>query len=122
MMLNIRSLVATGVAALLMLPSASFADATEDEIDFLISTVGTGDCDFVRNGQRFSRRDARRHLQSKRRRNEHLIDSAEEFIEKIASGSITSGKPYLIRCKGQEDRPAGEWFAEQLDTYRRISN
>lgn len=93
----------------------------DDEIDYLISAVGKNGCHFVRNGKRYSVRDARSHLRSKRRRNAHLISSTEEFIEKIASGSVTSGKAYLIRCKGQADQPAGEWFTTLLAGYRNKS-
>lgn len=89
-----------------------------DEIDYLIGKVGKSSCIFIRNGKRYSRREARAHLSSKRRRNAHLIDSTEEFIEKIASKSAISGKPYLIRCRGQAEQTAGEWFSTLLGTYR----
>jgi hypothetical protein len=94
------------------------ADTKDDEIDYLISSVGKSGCTFIRNGKRYSGRDARAHLKSKRRHNAHLIDSAEEFIEKLASKSSTSGKPYLIRCIGEDKQTAGEWFTAVLTSYR----
>ena len=89
-----------------------------DEIDYLLTQVGSSGCTFYRNGKRHSARVAREHLQSKRRHNAHLIDSTEEFIEKIASRSSISGKPYRIRCRGQGEQTAGEWFSTLLVSYR----
>ncbi len=66
--------------AFALMPVVSLADTMDEEIDYLISSVGRGGCAFIRNGERYSGRDARAHLRSKRRRNAHLIDSNEEFI------------------------------------------
>lgn len=118
--MNRRVAIAVGAAAVAItfMSAAVFADTTEDEIDYLISSVGKSGCAFIRNGKRYSGRDARAHLKSKRRANARLIHSTEEFIEKIASKSSMSGKPYLISCKGQERQTAGEWFTELLMKYR----
>ena len=104
--------------ALALLPSTSLADTTDDEIDYLLSTVGSSGCTFIRNGKRYSGKDARAHLQSKRRHGAHLFDSADEFIEKIASKSSMSGKLYLINCTGEDQQTAGEWFTAMLTRYR----
>ncbi len=100
-------------------PTVTFADSMNEEIDHLISSVGTGGCTFIRNGNRLTGRDARAHLKSKRRRNAHIIDSTEEFIEKIASQSVTSGKPYLISCKGANQQNGREWFTALLAQRRK---
>ncbi len=100
-------------------PTVTLADSMNEEIDYLISSVGKGGCTFIRNGNRLTGRDARTHLKSKRRRNAHIIDSTEEFIEKIAGQSATSGKPYLIRCKGENQQNAGEWFTALLAQRRK---
>ena len=94
-------------------------DAMNEEIDYLISSVGKGGCTFIRNGNKYTGKDARAHLKSKRRRNAHIIDSTEEFIEKIASQSVTSGEPYLIRCKGEDQQNAGAWFTSLLAQRRK---
>ncbi len=104
--------------AFALMPVDSLADTMDEEIDYLISSVGRSGCTFIRNGVRYSGRDARAHLRSKRRRNAHLIDSTEEFIEKIASESSTSGKPYLIRCGSRQQEAANAWFTALLETHR----
>jgi hypothetical protein len=107
-------LVGAALAAILLFPFASLADTMDEEIDYLLNAVEKSDCTFVRNGKRHSGEDARAHLQSKRRHNAHLFDSADEFIERIASKSSMSGKSYLISCKGQNQQTAAEWFTALL--------
>ena len=104
--------------ALFPLYSLGQVDSMNEEIDYLISSVGKGGCTFVRNGNKYTGRDARAHLKSKRRRNAHFIDSTEEFINKIASRSATSGKPYQIHCKGENQKNAGAWFTALLAQLR----
>ena len=114
------NIVGAALATILLMPGDTLADTKDEEIDYLISSVGKSGCTFIRNGRRYSGRDARAHLRSKRRHNAHLIDSTEEFIEKIASKSSMSGKSYLISCKGEEQQTAGEWFTTVLRNYRGI--
>jgi len=101
------------------LPPA-FADAKNDEISYLINSVGKSGCTFIRNGKRYTGKDARQHLRSKRKLNAHLIHSAEDFIEKIASRSSTSGQPYMISCRGKEQQTANAWFTRLLVLHRSI--
>ncbi|HJO10955.1 MAG: DUF5329 family protein [Gammaproteobacteria bacterium] len=104
--------------AFALMPAVSLADTMDDEIDYLIGSVGRDGCTFIRNNMRYSGREAREHLRSKRERNAQLIGSTEEFIEKIASGSSTSGRPYLIRCRRQQQLTANEWFTALLEEHR----
>ncbi len=101
-----------------LMPAVSVADTMNDEIDYLIDSVGRGGCTFIRNDRKYLGRDAREHLRSKRRLNAQLINSTEEFIEKIASESSTSGAPYLISCRGQQQETAIEWFSALLEKLR----
>jgi hypothetical protein len=32
-----------------------------------------------------------------------------------------SGEPYLIRCGGKNDQPAGVWLVEELRRYRKVA-
>ena len=89
-----------------------------EEIDYLIGSIGKNGCTFIRNGERLPSRDARAHLKSKRKRNAHVFDSTEEFIEKIASASVTTGKNYLISCRGKDKQPTREWFTALLEQRR----
>lgn len=115
---GVKKTVGAALAAIALSATISLADPMDDEIDYLLSEVAKSRCTFIRNGKRYPGRDARAHLRSKYRYNAHLIDSTEEFIEKIASKSSMSGKPYLIRCSGQDEQTAGGWFTALLQTYR----
>lgn len=102
----------------IVLPEQTLAQSMDGEIDYLISKVGREGCSFVRNDRRYSGRDARAHLCSKMRRNAHLVNNTEDFIIKLASSSATTGEPYIIRCRGEEDQLAGDWFSSLLSNYR----
>ena len=98
---------------------AHSADETMDlEIDHLLAVVGESECTFIRNGKEYAAANARDHLAMKRRRGKRYYDSADEFIENIASKSSWSGKPYQIRCDNESAVPAGEWFGRALAEFR----
>ena len=101
-----------------MLPEAASGQSMDDEIAYLIDRVGRDGCNLVRNDRRYFGRDARGHLRSKLRRNAHLVNTTEDFIVKLASTSASTGRPYLIRCRGLDDQEAGDWFNTLLNDYR----
>jgi hypothetical protein len=105
------------LSVLLMLPSFSAAATIDDEISFLLSSLATEDCTFIRNDISYSSKEFEQHLRSKLSANEELISSAEDYIEKIATRSAVSGKPYVAVCSG-ELKITKEWFAELLEAYR----
>ena len=109
------------VLALMLLPSISTAQSMSYEINRLISSVGRNGCTFIRNGERYRGRAAREHLRNKRKLNENLFATTEEFITKIASASATTGEPYLVRCRGQEETEVSEWFTALLEQFRTAS-
>ncbi|HSD69158.1 MAG TPA: DUF5329 family protein [Woeseiaceae bacterium] len=111
---------AMSVAAILACPAALADDAAMDaEIDFLLESVAASDCIYIRNGKEHSGAAARDHLQMKRERGRKYYDTTEEFIERIASKSSWSGKPYRIRC-GDTEEDAGAWFNRALESYRNL--
>ncbi len=97
--------------------AAADDDVMNAEIDFLLDEVGHSGCVFVRNGKEHAARAARDHLQMKRKRGRRYYDSAEEFIDRIASRSSMSGKDYRIRC-GEAEQSANAWFNAALARYR----
>ena len=109
------------LVAVLFGTAALAAESEMDtEIDYLLAAVVESDCVFIRNGKEYDGEDARDHLQMKRERGTKYYDSSEEFIERIASKSSWSGKPYRIRC-GSVEENAGDWFASLLGTFRKES-
>jgi hypothetical protein len=88
------------------------------EIDFLLESVASSDCVFIRNGDEHDPVAARDHLAMKRKRGKRYYDTTEEFIERIASRSSWSGKDYYIRCGAGEPQTASDWFTARLLEYR----
>ncbi|HBN52953.1 MAG TPA: hypothetical protein DD456_02610 [Stenotrophomonas sp.] len=103
---------ATAVAA----PGAG----VQREIGGLMQALEASGCRFQRNGSWYGAGEARRHLQ---RKYEYLVkrdlaDTAELFIERAASRSSISGRPYRVSCPGQAEQDAAPWFQQQLSRLR----
>jgi hypothetical protein len=88
------------------------ADA-DTEIRALIQAVAESECEFNRNGSLHSAEAAAAHLELKYSRGKRYADSAEAFIERLASKSSWSGKPYQMICDGQT-QPTGDWLTATL--------
>jgi hypothetical protein len=101
------------------LSTVAAADVTEEEISFLISSVEASDCVFVRNGEEHAADDAADHLRLKYRRGKRYASSAEKFIDRLASESSWSGKPYFINCPDSGDHTSKDWLTERLESYRK---
>ena len=94
------------------------AEADADaEIRALIQAVAESECEFNRNGSLHSAEAAAEHLKLKYSRGKRYADSAEAFIERLASKSSWSGKPYQMICDG-ETQPAGDWLTMRLEALR----
>ena len=98
--------------------AAALADtAAETEIRALIQAVAESGCEFNRNGSVHSAEAAAEHLELKYSRGKRYAHSAEAFIERLASKSSWSGKPYQMACDGEE-QPAGDWLTATLEEFR----
>ena len=108
------ALIAPGVAL------AAPSDTARREIAGLIGALDGSSCRFQRNGSWHDAAEARAHLQ---RKYDYLlkkdkVDTAEQFIERAASQSSMSGKPYRIACPGQPEQTAAVWFGARLKALR----
>ncbi|UDC41597.1 YfeK family protein [Klebsiella quasivariicola] len=61
---------------------------------------------FVRNGDAHTCDEAVAHLRLKLSNTRNRIDTAEQFIDKVASSSSVTGKPYIVRIPGKNDQQA----------------
>jgi hypothetical protein len=100
-------------------PAAAEPDqAAQAEIAALLSAVGTSGCTFIRNDEPGTAAAARAHLERKYRYARKKLDSAEAFIERVASQSSTTGRPYLVECPGEPRQGTREWLFERLAEIR----
>lgn len=93
------------------------------EIDALMVALEKSGCRFERNGSWYDAVRARGHLQEKydylRRRDQ--VDSAEQFIDRAATQSSMSGKPYHVKCPDKPLVTSHDWFVQQLRVVRAAS-
>lgn len=85
------------------------------KIDVLIQQVGElKDAKFVRNGSTYEVSTAVRFLRGKWEANDSAVKTARDFIDKVASASGTSGKPYLIRFKDGREIKSRDFLLAEL--------
>jgi len=110
--------------ALNLLPTARAAPpaVAQIEITYLLGLIEQSGCDFFRNGVWYDAHQAQAHLSAKYDvlTASDQIRTTEDFIEKAASTSSMSGRPYQIRCGGSAPMPTNQWFSEALARYRKI--
>ena len=111
--------ILTLLLLLSLVPVGAKADETAAEIEFLLSTMSSSDqCTFVRNGKTYAAKDAESHLRMKYKRGKRYAPTTEMFIERLASKSSISKKPYFIECDGKEPVQSGQWLTQLLNDYR----
>lgn len=119
---RVGAVLAAGVLALaLFVPvhgtrAAPVSPAVRAEIDALLTRLESSGCAFSRNGAWHGASEARAHLLRKLEYLEgrSLVRTTEQFIERAASASSVSGKPYLVKCGQGEAIPSATWLATEL--------
>lgn len=107
------------IMAFLVAPAflqAQALPATEKQkIETLIKHVGyLKDAKFVRNGSTYEPVIAVRFLRGKWDANKAEVKSARDFIDKAATKSDTSGKPYLMRFNDGKEIPSRDFLLAEL--------
>jgi hypothetical protein len=100
--------------------AASLSPDAKAEIDGLLSRLEASSCTFNRNGTWYPPTEAKSHLLRKLKYLEDrgAVQNAEQFIERAASTSSTTGQPYLVRCGGEGPVQSGTWLLAQLQVMR----
>lgn len=97
------------------LPAPARAD-----VDALLNRLQSSGCEFNRNGTWYAGAEARAHLLKKLDylEGKDMVATAEQFIERGASSSSMSGKPYLVRCAGKAPVESAAWLKAELQQVR----
>jgi hypothetical protein len=95
-------------------------DVARAEIAHLLQYLDTSGCQFQRNGSWYAPARAASHLNQKY---EYLlkkdpVTTAEQFIERAATESSASGKPYSVKCGDAAAVPSAEWLRAELQKFR----
>lgn len=112
------------LAATPLLASAAPSATTQREIAGLMQALENSGCRFQRNGSWHEPAQARAHLQRKYDYllKRDLVGSSEQFIDRAASRSSLSGKPYRVACPNVPEQDAAAWFQQKLRQLRAPSH
>ena len=103
--------------------STELSPISQQEITHLLSYLETSGCKFNRNGSWYQPSEAVAHINKKYQYflGKGLIASAEVFIDKAATESSMSNKPYLVMCNDGSPIESATWFKAELFKYRTVS-
>ena len=122
---KIRPLATFQIAVLFcgILSQATAASVADVEIRQLLDYLERSGCVVYRNGSWYSASDARAHLEKKYRYllDKSWVDTTEDFIDRAATASSMSGKPYQVQCDGQKPVSSAEWLTTELQRLRGAS-
>ena len=106
-----------------ILSQATAASVADVEIGYLLGYIEHSGCAVYRNGSWYSASDARTHLEKKYRDlfDRGLVATTEDFIDRVATVSRMSGKPYYVKCEGREPISSAGWLTTELLRIRRES-
>jgi hypothetical protein len=109
-----RALLVLG-ACMLAAVQAAPPPAELARIERLIQFVETQkDIRFLRNGGSYSAKDAAKFLRRKFEKMGEHVNTAQQFIEQIASKSSTSGEIYRIRFADGREVSAAQFLGDEL--------
>ena len=101
-----------------VLRAESISPGEKQKIEALLKYVGEmKDTKFLRNGSTYDPKTAATFLRRKWAANASAVKTAREFIDKIATVSGTSGKPYLIRFKDGSEAKTGDVLLAALQKF-----
>jgi hypothetical protein len=92
----------------------------QSEVAHLFDYIENSGCQFYRNGSWHDAHQARAHLELKYWYlcEKGQVSSTEDVIERAASVSGISGKPYQIKCGDAGPVLSGDWLKAELKRYR----
>ncbi len=98
--------------------------AVQAEVAQLLNQIDNSGCQFYRNGSWHDAHKARSHLELKYRYlcSKGQVTCTEDVIDKAASVSSMSGKPYQIKCGEAAPVLSADWLKTELKRIRSQGN
>lgn len=113
--------IINALVLLVILTAPTFVQAQDlpapekQKIEALIRQVGElKEAKFIRNGSTYEPSTAVRFLRGKWDANKADVKTVRDFIDKVATKSGTSGKPYLMRFHDGKEIPSREFLLAEL--------
>lgn len=98
--------------------AAAATGAEERAILHLIDYVRSANTTFDINGTAYSSGAAADHMAMKYRYVHNRIDTADQFIDYIASGNPLTAQPYTVNLTNGNEMVAEDWLRAELARYR----
>lgn len=100
--------------------AADIGVKAQTEIGYLLNQIQHSKCRFGRNGSWYDADEAVLHIDRKYQYllKTNAIRSTENFIERAASRSSTSGQSYWVQCGESAAVESAVWFRAVLDLFR----
>ncbi|MEQ1545522.1 DUF5329 family protein [Methyloglobulus sp.] len=112
--------VALIIIALFSLTSAATpTPATALEVNHLLKFIATTDCQYERNSDKHTGKEAAEHIKKKYDYFKDKIVSAEDFIELGATKSAVTGSKYRVHCPGVAVQDSDQWLLAELKKVRK---
>ena len=104
-----------------VLGQTTAASVANEEIGYLLGHLERSRCVVYRNGRWYNASEARAHLEKKYRDilDRGLVTTTEDFINRAATVSSMSGKPYQVKCDAREQISSAEWLTTELQQLRK---
>jgi len=110
--------VAPSVPAATPAPAPPRAEDVTAVVEYLLARIAGSGLTFIRNGSEHTAAEAAAHIRDKYEHFKREIKTPEDFIDKAATKSMLSGKPYLVKLPDGTTRPAADWLRDLLAEYR----
>ncbi|UCE63419.1 MAG: DUF5329 family protein [Nitrospirota bacterium] len=117
--LSNRKIVSLTIILHALITAPAFGGDMQQEINHLLQFVKHTVCQYERNGQLHSGKEAVEHIKKKYYYFKDDIDSTEKFIELSATKSTLSGKFYFVHCPNRPPLKSQDWLLEELNHYRK---
>lgn len=103
------------VAISFWIPAQTHAADEKERIEGLVSHIeNLQGAKFIRNGNGYDSKSAAKFLRAKWQAKAKEINTVDDFIDKVASFSATTGKPYVIQFSTGREVKCGEYLKEEL--------
>ena len=87
----------------------------KEKIGYLLETLENSNLIFIRNGDEYSSKEARAHMQKKLEYAGNRITNVDQFITYLATKSSISGKPYYVKYPDGKKVESSIWMRELLN-------
>lgn len=99
-------------------PAAEPQPRLEQTVQYLLDYVSGSGLTFIRNSKEHNGPEAAEHMKNKYEHFKDKIETAEDFIDRAASKSLITGRPYRVIMENGTTVPTRDWLTGVLAEYR----